>query len=187
MENLTSKQQKTLGPCSWIVVRSVLVIFSISILTMPNISGIDALVNDSLVGMSESPVGNSDVFWWYSAALTWGAYVIGLLCSLFGYLYLRRAYSINILEESVPLLSQWHTLHTTPMVSIQHRLSCLHSSLDYNVVRTSFWSPRQFYMIINILQRWRCQLPSRLVYQLCMCKPQCKYVDTDWFSRNSAS
>jgi hypothetical protein len=62
MENLTSKQQKTLGPCSWIVVRSVLVIFSISILTMPNISGIDALVNDSLVGMSESPVGNADVF-----------------------------------------------------------------------------------------------------------------------------
>jgi hypothetical protein len=35
--------------------------------------GIDALVNDSLVGMT----------------LTWGAYVIGLLCSLFGYLYLR--------------------------------------------------------------------------------------------------
>ncbi|KDR75905.1 hypothetical protein GALMADRAFT_248683 [Galerina marginata CBS 339.88] len=35
--------------------------------------GIDALVNDSLVGMT----------------LTWGAYAIGLLCSLFGYLYLR--------------------------------------------------------------------------------------------------
>lgn len=35
--------------------------------------GIDALVNDSLVGMT----------------LTWGAYTIGLLCSLFGYLYLR--------------------------------------------------------------------------------------------------
>ncbi|EJF65249.1 hypothetical protein DICSQDRAFT_159440 [Dichomitus squalens LYAD-421 SS1] len=35
--------------------------------------GIDALVNDSLVGMT----------------LTWGAYVTGLLCSLFGYLYLR--------------------------------------------------------------------------------------------------
>lgn len=35
--------------------------------------GIDALVNDSLVGMT----------------LIWGAYAIGLLCSLFGYLYLR--------------------------------------------------------------------------------------------------
>ncbi|KZT10655.1 DUF580-domain-containing protein [Laetiporus sulphureus 93-53] len=35
--------------------------------------GITALVNDSLVGMT----------------LTWGAYAIGLLCSLFAYLYLR--------------------------------------------------------------------------------------------------
>jgi len=35
--------------------------------------GIDALVNDSLVGMT----------------LTWGAYAVGLACSLFGYLYLR--------------------------------------------------------------------------------------------------
>ncbi|KAF8738077.1 hypothetical protein AX14_012051 [Amanita brunnescens Koide BX004] len=35
--------------------------------------GIDALVNDSLVGMT----------------LTWGAYVIGLISSLFAYLYLR--------------------------------------------------------------------------------------------------
>lgn len=35
--------------------------------------GIDALINDSLVSMT----------------LTWGAYVVGLLCSLFSYLYLR--------------------------------------------------------------------------------------------------
>jgi hypothetical protein len=35
--------------------------------------GIDALVNDSLVGMT----------------MTWGAYIVGLLCSLFAYLYLR--------------------------------------------------------------------------------------------------
>ncbi|KAH9946970.1 DUF580-domain-containing protein [Amylocystis lapponica] len=35
--------------------------------------GIDALVNDSLVGMT----------------LTWGAYAVGLMCSLFAYLYLR--------------------------------------------------------------------------------------------------
>ncbi|KZP34479.1 DUF580-domain-containing protein [Athelia psychrophila] len=35
--------------------------------------GIDALVNDSLVSMT----------------LTWGAYVVGMCCSLFGYLYLR--------------------------------------------------------------------------------------------------
>ncbi|KAH9931154.1 plasma-membrane choline transporter-domain-containing protein [Epithele typhae] len=35
--------------------------------------GIDAIINDSLVGMT----------------LTWGAYITGLLCSLLGYLYLR--------------------------------------------------------------------------------------------------
>ncbi|EPS94136.1 hypothetical protein FOMPIDRAFT_1153435 [Fomitopsis schrenkii] len=35
--------------------------------------GVDALVNDSLVGMT----------------LTWGAYAVGMLCSLFAYLYLR--------------------------------------------------------------------------------------------------
>ncbi|KNZ80543.1 Protein PNS1 [Termitomyces sp. J132] len=35
--------------------------------------GIDALVNDSLVGMT----------------LTWGAYAVGIICSLFAYLYLR--------------------------------------------------------------------------------------------------
>jgi len=35
--------------------------------------GIDALINDSLVGMT----------------LTWGAYAVGILSSLFGYLYLR--------------------------------------------------------------------------------------------------
>lgn len=55
------------------------------------ILGIDALVNDSLVGMSEFLAGElkpPDC----SSALMWGAYVTGLLCSLFGYLYLRRAY-----------------------------------------------------------------------------------------------
>lgn len=35
--------------------------------------GIDALINDSLTGI----------------AMTWGAYLVGLLCSLFAYLYLR--------------------------------------------------------------------------------------------------
>jgi len=35
--------------------------------------GIDAIINDSLVSMT----------------LTWGAYAVGMLCSLFGYLYLR--------------------------------------------------------------------------------------------------
>jgi len=35
--------------------------------------GIDAIVNDSLVGMT----------------LTWGAYIVGMLSSLFAYLYLR--------------------------------------------------------------------------------------------------
>ncbi|EIW63547.1 DUF580-domain-containing protein [Trametes versicolor FP-101664 SS1] len=43
--------------------------------------GIDALINDSLVGMT----------------LTWGAYAIGLLCSLFAYLYLRYTHpSYNV-------------------------------------------------------------------------------------------
>ncbi|CAL1707153.1 unnamed protein product [Somion occarium] len=44
--------------------------------------GIDALVNDSLVGMT----------------LTWGAYCVGLLCSLFAYIYLRSthpAYNVD--------------------------------------------------------------------------------------------
>ncbi|OJA18624.1 hypothetical protein AZE42_01778 [Rhizopogon vesiculosus] len=50
--------------------------------TMFKDRGIDALVNDSLVGMT----------------LMWGAYVIGLLCSLFGYLYLRRAYRFIALK-----------------------------------------------------------------------------------------
>jgi Plasma-membrane choline transporter len=35
--------------------------------------GIDVLVNDSLIGMT----------------LLWGAYAVGMLCSLFGYIYLR--------------------------------------------------------------------------------------------------
>lgn len=53
--------------------------------------GIDALVNDSLVGMSESPQ-DSEIFKLTQrpfTALMWGAYAIGLLCSLFAYLYLR--------------------------------------------------------------------------------------------------
>jgi hypothetical protein len=36
--------------------------FFVSTLRTPNILGIDALVNDSLVGISESPVGDADVF-----------------------------------------------------------------------------------------------------------------------------
>ncbi|KAG6830173.1 hypothetical protein H0H92_001903 [Tricholoma furcatifolium] len=43
--------------------------------------GIDALVNDSLIGMT----------------LTWGAYAVGILCSLFAYLYLRLTHpSYNV-------------------------------------------------------------------------------------------
>ncbi|KAL9711892.1 pH nine-sensitive protein 1 [Leucoagaricus gongylophorus] len=52
--------------------------------------GIDALVNDSLIGMT----------------LTWGAYVTGLLSSLFAYLYLRftsPSYNING-QYTAPLL-----------------------------------------------------------------------------------
>jgi hypothetical protein len=51
--------------------------------------GIDALINDSLVGM----------------VLTWGAYVVGILCAAFGYFYLRC--------ESVGLLSRLQQLLTT--------------------------------------------------------------------------
>jgi hypothetical protein len=54
--------------------------------------GIDALVNDSLVGMSKH-FRRSVFGWGYEyvpyKALTWGAYIVGLLSSLFAYLYLR--------------------------------------------------------------------------------------------------
>jgi hypothetical protein len=60
-------------------------------------AGIDALVNDSLVSTSESiqllvfrsGPDMSDTL----KALTWGAYVVGVLCSLFGFLYLRCGFS----------------------------------------------------------------------------------------------
>ena len=41
--------------------------------------GIDALVNDSLVNM----------------VLTWGAYLVGALCALFAYLYLRCEFDLQ--------------------------------------------------------------------------------------------
>lgn len=40
---------------------------------MLSVVGIDALINDSLVG----------------SVIMWGAYLGGFLCGLFGYLYLR--------------------------------------------------------------------------------------------------
>ena len=54
--------------------------------------GIDAIINDSLVSMSK--YSRYAVVYvcganWPLPALTWGAYATGLLCSLFGYLYLR--------------------------------------------------------------------------------------------------
>ena len=57
-------------------------------------AGIDALVNDSLVSISESIQllvfrSRPDTL----KALTWGAYVVGVLCSLFGFLYLRCVFS----------------------------------------------------------------------------------------------
>jgi hypothetical protein len=52
--------------------------------------GIDALVNDQLVSMSMSHFPSyCHSILCYDVALTWGAYAVGLLCSLFGYLYLR--------------------------------------------------------------------------------------------------
>ncbi|KAF7985040.1 hypothetical protein HWV62_8873 [Athelia sp. TMB] len=47
--------------------------------------GIDALINDSLVSMT----------------LTWGAYVVGMFCSLFGYIYLRSLTLASAIEAGV--------------------------------------------------------------------------------------
>ena len=57
--------------------------------------GIDAIVNDSLVSMSECQVWSkiiSGMLSLTSSALTWGAYIVGLLSSLLGYIYLRCDY-----------------------------------------------------------------------------------------------
>ena len=53
--------------------------------------GIDALVNDSLVSMSGCLIrhGVALMIDCMCLALTWGAYAIGLMSSLFAYLYLR--------------------------------------------------------------------------------------------------
>ncbi|GJJ08516.1 hypothetical protein Clacol_002734 [Clathrus columnatus] len=69
--------------------------------------GIDALINDSLVGIT----------------LTWGAYLVGLLTSLFGYLYLRLthpAYNTN-------------GQYTAPVVLISFIIGLTSSSLEAGV------------------------------------------------------
>lgn len=57
--------------------------------------GIDALVNDQLVGMSECL--RVHTFFMMSdrfvVALIWGAYCVGMLCSLLSYIYLRGEHS----------------------------------------------------------------------------------------------
>jgi hypothetical protein len=53
--------------------------------------GIDAVVNDSLVNMGMPMSNNSRVYEtdFLTLALTWGGYVVGLLCALFAFLYLH--------------------------------------------------------------------------------------------------
>ena len=62
--------------------------------------GIDALVNDSLVGMSASILVPFPELYCPNVsppiALMWGAYTIGLLSSLFAYLYLRSKHPPDI-------------------------------------------------------------------------------------------
>lgn len=72
----------------------------------------------------------------FALALTWGAYAVGMLCSLFGYIYLRcessecpiffRAYSKQI-----------HTRRTTSTDNTQLPWYCSRSWLASNVVSSS--------------------------------------------------
>lgn len=52
--------------------------------------GIDALINDSLVGAGELTCkSRARARQLIRAVLMWGSYLNGFLCALFGYLYLR--------------------------------------------------------------------------------------------------
>lgn len=84
--------------------------------------GVDALVNDSLVGMSECPsfisTCHAHLLNPILQALTWGAYAVGMLCSLFAYLYLRCESSVPHVYGAVQGADPTQCRHT-PVV--QHR------------------------------------------------------------------
>lgn len=89
MESRTFELRRILGVFLRIAVSLAVVSYMISH-TNPNLIGIDALVNDSLVGTSKSLTASANSIWLIvSPALLWGAYVVGMLSSLFAYLYLR--------------------------------------------------------------------------------------------------
>jgi hypothetical protein len=60
---------------------------------MLSVVGIDALINDSLVG----------------SVIMWGAYLGGFLCGLFGYLYLRCELHGSVRTRSQLILCSHHS------------------------------------------------------------------------------
>ncbi|KAI0062896.1 DUF580-domain-containing protein [Artomyces pyxidatus] len=101
--------------------------------------GIDALVNDSLVSMT----------------LTWGAYAVGLTCSLFGYVYLRYTnptynaegqYTAPILLFSFVIGLQ---LHLTLASAIEAGVSTIFVGLGENPSILAMRAPELFSMIAD--------------------------------------
>lgn len=89
MESRTFELRRTLGVFLRIAVSLAVVSYMLTH-TIFHFIGIDALVNDSLVGTSKLLTGFANSIWlMVSPALLWGAYVVGMLSSLFAYLYLR--------------------------------------------------------------------------------------------------
>jgi hypothetical protein len=85
-------------------------------------AGIDALVNDSLVSISESIQllvfrSRPDTL----KALTWGADVVGVLCSLFGFLYLRCVFSPEHRVTHPHVNAVSHTRRTTIKINTRSR------------------------------------------------------------------
>lgn len=101
-------------------------------------SGIDALVNDSLIGMSKCPCPVLYLLDWLIfilfQALTWGAYVTGLLSSLFAYLYLRCQEICSWVLLRIPdwrfshvtfIQHQWPVYSTSSTILFPHRIFLL--------------------------------------------------------------
>ncbi|KAI0320920.1 plasma-membrane choline transporter-domain-containing protein [Amylostereum chailletii] len=102
--------------------------------------GIDALVNDSLVSMT----------------LTWGAYAVGLMCSLFGYLYLRYTdpsynssgqYTAPVLLFSFIIGAQ---LHLTLAAAVEAGVSTIFVGLGEDPGVLAIRAPELFGMIADM-------------------------------------
>ena len=88
--------------------------------------GIDAVINDSLVNMGTwSCLGYIvlDELNCALLALTWGGYIVGLLCALFAFLYLHCKLSSksDFAVTMTDRFSQSHTHRTTPMDNTQYQ------------------------------------------------------------------